>query len=194
MKNENTYSDTALLASVLAEDESIRNDVQEKISESELVSHLVNLRHDSNLSQSAMAKRMKCHPSKISRIESGSDFNLKWGEIVEYCHAAEFNVSVFFERSEEDLPAATRIKNSVLRIHRDLNELAAIAKSLGDNDEITKKISMFYGEVLFNFMMRNTENCESAGFTIPHDELPDSTSKKHSKPEANSNLELIEAH
>lgn len=167
MKKEKIYNDTALLAGDLAGDENIRGGVQKKIAANEMVSSLIGVRHKSNLSQDMIAKRMNCHPSKISRIESGNDLNLKWGDIVDYCRAAEHTITVLFESDAESLPASARIKNSVLRIHKDLSELAEIAKSLGEDDEITKKINMFYGEVLLNFMVRYSENYESAGFTIP---------------------------
>ena len=59
---------------------------------------------------------------------------------------------------DEKLPAAARIKTHVLQIHKLLEELSVLAKEVGDDDNITSKIHEFYGEVLFNFMIRFEEN------------------------------------
>lgn len=53
-----------------------------------------------------------------------------------------------------DLPAADQIKQHVFSIHEKLESLVRIAKEVDGDTEIVGKINQFYGEVLFNFLLK----------------------------------------
>jgi hypothetical protein len=59
---------------------------------------------------------------------------------------------------DNSLPASARIKQCVMQIDRDLKKLLHIAQQQDGNQEITSKIGNFYQEVLFNFLVKYTEN------------------------------------
>jgi hypothetical protein len=101
---------------------------------------------------------MGCHPSKISRIESGNDSQLNWLDIVGYVKALQLKMSILFD--DESLPAAARIKQCVFKIDDDLNKLVRLAQQCDGDDKIVEKINEFYKEVLFNFLKRFTDNQE----------------------------------
>lgn len=104
------------------------------------------------MTQEQVAKAMNCDPSKISRMEAGNDAALRWADIVGYLQALNVTLSMVFD--DPHLPASARIKQCVFKIHDDLEHLAALAKQVGGQDDIAKKIRQFYGDVLMNFLAR----------------------------------------
>ena len=149
-------TDIAKMAALLAEDQSVENEIIDEINDSQLVSTLISLRVGKGVSQETIADRMSCSPSKISRMESGTDRTLKWSDMTGYVNALGINTTLAFHDSE--LPAAERIKHSVFQIAEDLESLAKLAKDAGGQDEIAQKIQQFYGEVLFNFLRKYQDN------------------------------------
>ncbi len=154
------FKTVAEAAAHLAEDPAVENRVTDEITRNEVVSALLEMRVAKGLTQEQIAKSMECDPSTISRIESGNDRQLKWEDIVGYVNALGVNMCFFFE--DPSLPAAGRIKHLVFRIHEDLESLAELAKQVGGEDQIAKKIHQFYGEVLMNFLVK---------FKASHDKL-----------------------
>jgi transcriptional regulator with XRE-family HTH domain len=149
----NTKAKTiAQMAAALAEDPKVEQDVREEINRNLLVSYLLSLRVSKKLTQEQVATAMGCDASKISRIESGNDENLKWGDIAAYAGALNVNICVLFE--DPNLPAAERIKRCVYKISEHLKKLAELARKVGGDDDIAKKINEFSGEVLLNFLLR----------------------------------------
>lgn len=147
-----TYESVAAAAAFLADDAGVKQQVEDEIKASTLVNALVGMRVDKGVSQRDIAKAMGCTPSKVSKLESGRDSTLKWGDVCAYLSALDMNMSLMFDDST--LPAADRIKQCVLRAHELLEDLARLAEEVDDDTEITDKIHQFYGEVLFNFMTR----------------------------------------
>jgi transcriptional regulator with XRE-family HTH domain len=151
-------NDVAELAGALAGDSKAERSVKAEIAKSALVTTLLEARLAKKLTQEKVAASMRCDPSKVSRIESGNDFDLRLGDIIRYACALGLTVSVSFD--DPSLPAAVRIKRSVFEIHSALEALAALAREAGANDEITGKIRQFYGEVLINFLVRYKDGFE----------------------------------
>lgn len=151
-------------AAHLAGDPDVKERVEQEISRSQIVKILLNLRAHKGMTQKEIAELMACDPSKISKLESGNDLNLKWGDIVQYLSALGAGVSIMIE--DESLPAASRIKQHVFRIRDLLEELADLAKEVGDDTDITDKIHQFYGEVLFNFLARFQDSYEKLDTTV----------------------------
>jgi DNA-binding Xre family transcriptional regulator len=120
------------------------------------ISALEEIRVTKDLSQRDLAKRIGWSHSKLHRFESSPDANLRWGDIVEYCKALDFDLTITF--ADHDIPAATNIKHHVLAIKKQLDTLVAIASSQNDDPTIVNKIHQFYGEVLLNFLTNFTDN------------------------------------
>jgi transcriptional regulator with XRE-family HTH domain len=123
-----------------------------------MVSTLLHLRTEKGLSQQEIAEQMGCDPSKISRLETGTDFQLKWVDIIKYLHALGVRLNIMFQ--DDSLSAASQIKQHVFAIHELLQQLAALAEEVGDDEDLIDKIHQFYGEVLFNFVERFEDSYE----------------------------------
>jgi transcriptional regulator with XRE-family HTH domain len=147
-----TFESVSDAAAFLANDGDVKERVDEEIKASTLVNALVGMRIGKGVSQRDIAEAMGCTPSKISKLEAGSDSTMKWGDVCAYLSALGMNMNIMFDDSA--LPAADRIKQCVLRAHELLEDLVRLAEEVDDDTEITDKIHQFYGEVLFNFMTR----------------------------------------
>ncbi|MFZ4524512.1 MAG: helix-turn-helix domain-containing protein [Chlorobium sp.] len=98
-------------ASFLCGDEKVKNLVEEELEISQIVNRLIQVRLEKEVSQKELARRMGCDPSKISRMESGNDFQLKIGDITQYVSALDVQMDVIFD--DRSLPVADRIKRDV---------------------------------------------------------------------------------
>jgi transcriptional regulator with XRE-family HTH domain len=150
------FSKTADAAAHLAGNPKIAESVDYEIRKNTLVTNLLSMRVEKNLTQEEVAKRMNCDPSKVSRMESGNDLQLRWVDIVMYVQAVNVQMGIIFD--DESLPASTRIKQCVFQIDEDLKRLARMAQQFDGDDQTAEKINRFYREVLFNFLKRFTEN------------------------------------
>ncbi len=152
------FNSTAEAAGHLAGKPEIAQKVQNEIDRSAIVNMLLSMRVNKGITQEQVADSMKCDPSKISRIESGNDAQLKWLDIAGYARALNVQMSILFD--DESLPAAARIKQCVFNIDEDLQRLAHIVQQFDGDDQVANKISRFYQEVLFNFVKRFSDNQE----------------------------------
>jgi transcriptional regulator with XRE-family HTH domain len=150
------FKTVAEAAANLAEDPQMEKRVKDEISRNTVISVLVEMRIDKGLTQEQVAQLMGCDPSVVSRIESGSDRQLKWTDIMGYCSALKVTMNILFD--DPAVPAADRIKQYVFKIHEDLEHLAALAKEVGGEDDIAREIDRFYKQVLFNFLVRFKKN------------------------------------
>jgi transcriptional regulator with XRE-family HTH domain len=159
------------IAAALAGKPEVESKVFAEITRNSLVSCLLNFRVSRGLTQEQVAKRMGCDPSKVSRMESGNDDGLKWPDIVSYIQAVNVTMSILFE--DPLLPAAEQIKQCVFSIKENLDELTELARSVGGNDEIARKIHQFSGEVLINFLIQYKEHSEQLRSVLKISSNPD---------------------
>ena len=126
------------------------------ISRESIISKLIKLRLQKDLTQKDLAKNMKCSPSKISRIESGADTNLDWNDLLGYTKALNLQIEIFF--NDKSLSTETRIKELIFKIHSLLENLAELAKEMNDDKTLPDKIHKFYGNVLMELLVKFDEN------------------------------------
>lgn len=147
-----TLDKMAKLAADLAEDDGVVQRIREHVSNTVLVRTLIDWRTAKKLTQRQLAAKMGVSSSKVCRMEAAQDDALNWGDVVKYFDAMGVRLSMLVD--DPNLPAAERIKHHVLATHKLLEELQVLAQQMGEGDDITGKIKKFYGDVLFNFMVR----------------------------------------
>ena len=152
------YDSVSDAAAFLADEPEVKEKIDQEIARSTLVTALIQIRLRKGCTQKDIADAMHCNPSKLSKLESGNDMGLKWGDIVGYLAAMNMNMSIMIDDST--LPAAERIKQCVFRIHELLEGLAKLAEEVDGDSEMADKIHQFYGEVLFNFVARFGDSYE----------------------------------
>ncbi len=142
----------AMLAASLTGNPEAAKRVTAHQAETRFVRALIDMRVAKKLSQRELAKRMGVSPSKVCRLESSRDEALNLGDVFLYLKALGMTMSVMFD--DPALPAADRIKHYVFAVHSQLEQLQKLACQIGGEDAISEKIKQFYGEVLFNFVLR----------------------------------------
>jgi transcriptional regulator with XRE-family HTH domain len=153
------------IAALLADDDEAAQRVESELAKNKLVRTLVRHRLRKDLTQKQVAEAMGCGPSKISKLESGDDESLKWGDIVRYAEAVDAKLNLMV--SDEQLPVADQIKHHVLLIHERLEELKRLAERVPHDESIVSKIDEFYGQVLFNFLLRFGDSYSSFQTLVP---------------------------
>lgn len=161
-----TFDNVADAAAELAGDPKVKTRVRGEIHRNQLVTLLIQMRVEQGLTQEKVAESMGCNASKVSRLESGNDHQLKWVDILGYVEAVGAQMSICFDN--ESLSHAARIKQCVFKIGEDLNRLSALASECKDDEKMVEGINRFYREVLFNFLARYREGADKlAAFTVP---------------------------
>lgn len=165
-------------AAYLADDPKAQEAVDQGIAYSFVVRALLSMRIQKEITQKQIAEYMNCDPSKISKIESGNDLNLKWIDIMRYLSAMNMQCSILVD--DRSLPAAAQIKQCVFRIQDLLDTLADLAKEVDADPDITDKIHQFYGEVLLNFLKKfdNSYNKLCSVIKVPEAEIEPVTAQK----------------
>ncbi|WP_309398791.1 helix-turn-helix domain-containing protein [Cerasicoccus maritimus] len=163
-----TTRNVAQLAAELADDTSLEERINNKIKSSRLTTSLIDLRLSKNINQKSVAERMSCDASKISRLESGSDFDWKFTDVAQYVNAVGYSMHISF--CDEELPLADRIKQNVFETKELLDELVELANDNGDDGILVDKIHQFFGEVLFNFVTRFSDSKDNLPPSLSYDE------------------------
>ena len=81
------YKSVAEMARRLARDKAFSDKLEKRIADRKIVKQLVALRSAKSLSQAEIAKAMGCTQSRISKLESGVDSDLRLGDLENYLDA-----------------------------------------------------------------------------------------------------------
>jgi transcriptional regulator with XRE-family HTH domain len=152
MEKPKSYDPISKLAGEISERPEAADRVEALIRDSWMVRMMLKNRNRVGITQREIARRMGCSPSRISKIESGTDHRLGWVEVHSYFNALGINLSIMLD--QPSLPAATRIKQHVFAVAEQLEALTILAGQLDDDRELCGGIDKFYREVLFNFIAK----------------------------------------
>lgn len=146
-----TYKTAAgMAASILGEDAGQR--VADLSAGKQIITALVSIRLGKGLTQKDVAERMGCAASTVSKLEAGTDAELRWSEIGNYSRAIGIQSTLVLDNPA--LPVTSRIKHRVIEIGDLLDEIVELAQSVDDDPEIIESIHDFYKELSFNFFVR----------------------------------------
>jgi transcriptional regulator with XRE-family HTH domain len=148
----------AAAAAVLTGKPRVAQGVQRRVAATQLVTELFALRTARGMTQADVAKQMGCGQAKISKLEAGTDAQLSVAELRGYLKALGISARLMIDN--QHVPVAQRITQHVLALHDMLEQLAGLVKQVSDDTRIVNKIHEFYGEVLFNFMLRFGQSYE----------------------------------
>lgn len=85
--NKPTFQNVTEMVSQLTSDPSLTDQLAQQIANRKVVKQLIALRCARGLSQADVATSMHCTQSKISKLESGLDQDLRLGDLESYLHA-----------------------------------------------------------------------------------------------------------
>lgn len=103
------------------------------------------LRCKNEISQTEMAKKLRCSQSKISKIESSVNEDMSVSDLKDYAKVLNLKLGIAFMNPKVKL--VDRVKFHFFEMKKYLDELAELGK---ENDELTRGLQKFYEEAFFN--------------------------------------------
>ncbi len=145
---------TAELAAKLADDPGVREDVEREIANGAMISYLIKERFRAGISQKALAAKLGWSPSKLSRIEAGTDDQISFMDVAKYLAAIGLTLHVFTTPAgNQPQTSIERMKMHVTLIQEHLDALCHLSKSLDKHEAFRRRIAEFKGEVLLNLLL-----------------------------------------
>lgn len=120
------------------------DELVEKDKARRLAKSLTALRCSQGMSQTALARRMRCGQPKVSKIEAARDEDLSFGDLVAYTKA--LGVPLHIALRPEPTKGDRRIQTHLAGIKHELGELAALTAP--DGDEPANELESFALELM----------------------------------------------
>jgi transcriptional regulator with XRE-family HTH domain len=117
------------------------------LAQRQLIKQLLVMRASKGLSQEDMATEMGCTQSRISKLESGADDNLRLGDLAAYLSVLGYWPQLLFV--SKDVTLATQIKYHWAQTKELTEKLAKLANV---DPAIAAGIAKFLGEACCNFL------------------------------------------
>ena len=150
--------DMAQFVAELTDDPTMADSYREYERTVRLRNELVDKRVRRGLTQRDMAKLMGVNQSRVCRFEDKPDDDLDLGTLRRYAAALGFHMTLHF--ADEKQTDASRIKDCVFSIQRQLQNITDIARKHPDDKDLCNGIAQFQAEVLLNFLVKYGESAD----------------------------------
>ncbi len=157
------YASVQELVRDLSEDNKFADDVNRGIDERNIINHLMAMRSSLDLSQQDIAQKMKCSQSRISKLETGKDDDLRIGDFQRYADALGLQMLIVLAKAEKP-PIAKRIKYHTRTLERLFKELAIL---VADDDSAKKEMVKLVASSAIPLACGMVNILEQAGFKVP---------------------------
>jgi transcriptional regulator with XRE-family HTH domain len=147
MKKQIQHSSVADMVRSLSEDRAFADEFEKRLSRRQLIKILTILRSRANLSQQELAEKLKCTQSKVSKLESSDDADIRFGDLVNYAEAVDHKMRIFLMPKGQTIVA--EVKMHAFAIKHLLHRLVQLA---GDDKEMAKGVARFLDEAAFNLI------------------------------------------
>jgi transcriptional regulator with XRE-family HTH domain len=172
MVQKKTYGSVSQMVSETSDDPSFKEVFEAKLRARRIVKDLMIQRAAHRLSQKEIADKIGCTQSRISKLETTNDADLRLGDLARYADALGLRVNIVLE--PKDCTPVTRIKKFAFQIKHELDRLANFAAR---DHLIARGVSNFLGEAFFNMVnilqesarklpMRPEDGCPYIAFEI----------------------------
>jgi transcriptional regulator with XRE-family HTH domain len=131
----------------MSDDPEFVDSIEHHLKQRTLLHHLFGLRSSKGISQKTIAERMGCSQSRVSKLENGTDDELRLGELRSYAQALRLDMGLVFTKSGNT--DVELIKAHAILIKRLLSRMCAFAKR---DDDIADAFAAFLGEAFFNLV------------------------------------------
>jgi transcriptional regulator with XRE-family HTH domain len=120
--NNKRYSSVSEMLHDLSGNSQFNQQFDERLAQRRLVKHLIALRSAKGVSQADVANVLAVTQSKVSKIESGIDDDLRFSELKGYAQALGMDIGIIF--SDPKRTIVDELKFYVFRIKHALDQLA----------------------------------------------------------------------
>jgi transcriptional regulator with XRE-family HTH domain len=126
MTKTKKFKSVSEMVRVISDSSEFSDSVEDQIKSQQLVKMLFALRSKFGVSQDAIAEKMQCSQSKISKLENSFDREITMGELEDYLDALGLDVKITITHSNGTL--ADEVKHCVFRMKTLLNELSEMVE------------------------------------------------------------------
>jgi predicted XRE-type DNA-binding protein len=109
-----THTSVPQMVRETSDDESFAEAFEQRLHSRRIIKDLMIHRATHGLSQKDIAERLECTQSRISKLESTTDAELRLGDLAKYAEAVGLRVKIVLESKES--PAAARVKPRAFRV------------------------------------------------------------------------------
>jgi transcriptional regulator with XRE-family HTH domain len=145
MKKPTQHRSVSDMVRDLSEDRAFAEEFANRLSERQLIKVLTVLRTRAGLSQQELAERLQCTQSKVSKLESSKDADVRLGDLMNYTGAVGYGLRVFLVPKGQKI--VDEVKMHACVISRLLDRLVKLA---GEGGVMTRAVARFLGEATFN--------------------------------------------
>lgn len=139
------YDNVIEMAKDISKDSEFNKSLEEEIKSRQISKTLFAMRCRSGLTQSQIAKKMKCSQGRVSKIENSHDKELTIKDLVDYCSVINMRVEIGF--SNLGLTLADKVKYHYFKIRNLLDRMLSLAR--GDK-KIEAGVEKFAKEAFVN--------------------------------------------
>ncbi|MCY2987527.1 MAG: helix-turn-helix domain-containing protein [Planctomycetota bacterium] len=144
---EKKYSSVSDMLAHNAPSDKFRKEFEAQIATRRVVKQLIALRAAKGLSQKDIADQMKCSQSRVSKLENGTDDDMRLGDLRAYANALGYSTGFLF--SDRKMTTVEEVKHHAFCIKQLMDRLAHLA---GRDEGIAQAVSAFFGEAFFNLV------------------------------------------
>lgn len=138
------YRDVAQMVREVVEEKDFADDFEKHLAQRQIVKFLMTLRAVAGMSQADIAEKLKCSQSRISKLESSIDSDLRISDLASYAAALGFKTEIML--IPPGWTAVKEVKYHALCIKRIFDHLAGLAEK---DHSIAKGVANFFNEARF---------------------------------------------
>ena len=129
----------------ITDDNEVTDAVKEALDRQRIVRQLMAMRAANGLSQAEVGKAMGCAQSRVSKIESSADSDLRYGDLSQYAEAV--GCKLISGVRPENMTPAEEVKCLASAVHDRLSRMAEVANR---DDEIAEGVAKSLFEAFIN--------------------------------------------
>ncbi len=145
MSKEKQYKNVSEMVHAVAGNAAFADALDKQIAERQIIKLLISLRALADKSQGDVAKTMACSQSRISKLESAKDGDLRLEDFHAYLTALGYDMKIVIAKREQT--AFDEVKYHALSIKRLLDHFAQLA---GDDETMAHGVLKAIGETWYN--------------------------------------------
>ena len=146
MANKRQYTRVSELVHDMAPDPEFGAAFDQRVARRRLIKELLAMRAVKGLSQQDIAGKLDCTQSRISKLESSTDDDIRLGDLRAYAEAVGCGLMV--GAVPRDLKPVDKVKGHVFAIKKHTDDLAKLARS---DEKIAEGVARFFFELVVNF-------------------------------------------
>jgi transcriptional regulator with XRE-family HTH domain len=144
-KKQTQHRNVADMVRNLSEDQAFADDFSKRLSGRQFIKALTVLRTRAGLSQQELAEKLECTQSKVSKLESGADADIRFGDLLSYTGAVGHEMRILLV--PKGLKLVDEVKIHALIIKRLLDKMVPLT---GTEGTMTDAVVAFLEEAALN--------------------------------------------